>query len=103
MLTLITDRLTDLEALCVRHHVTSLSLFGSGTRSDFDPASSDLDFLVEFADLPPGELSRNYFAFAVALEDLFQRKVDLVFEGSITNPYRRASILADKQPLYNAA
>lgn len=103
MIKLISDRLEELKALCAMHHVTSLSLFGSAARDDFDPSRSDLDFLVEFADLPPGELSRNFFNFAEALEKLFGRKVDLVSEQAIRNPYRRASILADKQPLYDAA
>ncbi len=103
MIDLIAEKLSDLKALCERHHVVSLSLFGSAARGDFDPAKSDLDFLVEFADLPPGELSRNFFDFSHALEELFGRKVDLVFEHAVRNPYRKAAILHDKQPLYDAA
>jgi predicted nucleotidyltransferase len=35
--------------LCRRHRVRRLDLFGSGARAtDFDPARSDVDFLVEF-------------------------------------------------------
>ncbi|MGE0666350.1 MAG: nucleotidyltransferase family protein [Sphingomonadales bacterium] len=95
--------MAELKALCIQHHVVRLSLFGSAARDDFDPATSDLDFLVEFAEMRPGELSRAYFDLADALQRLFGRKVDLVTEGTLRNPYRRASILADKQPLYDAA
>jgi len=38
----------ELRELCRRFHVRRLDLFGSATGDDFDPARSDLDFLVEF-------------------------------------------------------
>ncbi len=38
----------ELAAICLRHNVRRLDLFGSAVGSDFDPATSDLDFLVEF-------------------------------------------------------
>jgi predicted nucleotidyltransferase len=103
MIPLVSERLGELRALCAKHRVISLALFGSAARDDFNSQTSDLDFLVEFADLPPGELSRNHLAFAEALERLFGREVDLVSEKNIRNPYRRAAILADKHPLYDAA
>jgi uncharacterized protein len=37
-----------LGALCRRHHIRKLSLFGSVVRDDFRP-DSDVDVLVEFA------------------------------------------------------
>ncbi|WP_428985560.1 nucleotidyltransferase family protein [Sphaerotilus microaerophilus] len=49
----ITDGRDDIAAFCRRHHARRLELFGSATRSDFDPACSDLDFLVSFDELPP--------------------------------------------------
>lgn len=36
--------------LCRRYGVARLSLFGSALTAEFDPATSDVDFLVEFAD-----------------------------------------------------
>ena len=38
----------ELEELCRRFHVRRLDLFGSAASDGFDPARSDLDFLVEF-------------------------------------------------------
>ena len=36
--------------ICRQHHVRRLEVFGSAARGiDFDPASSDADFLVEFS------------------------------------------------------
>lgn len=44
-----------LAKLCRQHGVRRLALFGSALGEDFDPERSDLDFLVEFQPLPPGE------------------------------------------------
>ena len=42
-------------ALCARYGVARLELTGSAARDDFDPATSDVDFLVEF--LPNAKVS----------------------------------------------
>src|SRR5439155_16574437 len=39
----------ELTELCQRHGVRRLELFGSATSERFNPVTSDLDFLVEFA------------------------------------------------------
>lgn len=39
----------EIAALCRRHHISKLSLFGSVLREDFRP-ESDVDVLVEFED-----------------------------------------------------
>ncbi len=49
----IETRMHELEALCERHQVERLALFGSALREDFDPESSDLDFSVEFSPMSP--------------------------------------------------
>jgi hypothetical protein len=51
-----------LAQLCREHHVRRLEVFGSAARADFDPASSDLDFLVEFEPMAPGSLSPRPFS-----------------------------------------
>jgi predicted nucleotidyltransferase len=55
----IAEKRDALMALCRRYDVARLELFGSAARgADFDPASSDADFLVEFkpgSQLPPLE------------------------------------------------
>lgn len=86
--------------LCRRHHVRRLDLFGSAATGDFDPARSDLDFLVEFDDLPPVAFVDAFFGLREGLETLFSRPVDLVTPESVVNPYFRASIAAGRQPLY---
>jgi len=93
----------ELAELCRRHHVLSLSLFGSATRDDFDPARSDLDFLVDFDVLTPGEHADAYFGLIEDLVSLFGRPVDLVESSALRNPYRRQEIEATKVLVHAAA
>ncbi len=48
MIAEISSHREELEEVCRRFHVRRLDLFGSAASDDFDPAGSDLDFLVEF-------------------------------------------------------
>jgi predicted nucleotidyltransferase len=92
----------ELRELCRRYHVRRLDVFGSATRGDFDPARSDLDFLVEFQPLQPGPYVDAFFGLKEGLEQLFGRSVDLVSAGSIRNPYFRQSVERTKALLYAA-
>ena len=76
-----------LEEICRRFHVIRLEVFGSATGPEFDEQSSDLDFLVEFDDVPPGGRFDAYFGLQRALCDLFGRPVDLVEPDGMRNPY----------------
>jgi predicted nucleotidyltransferase len=91
-----------LRALCDRFGVGRLDLFGSAATGRFDPAHSDLDFLVEFEDTAPRGLRGAYFGLLEALESLFQRRIDLLTERGLQNPYRRRRIEAEKRTLYSA-
>jgi uncharacterized protein len=93
------DSLTD---LCRRFHVRRMELFGSAAGEGFDPAHSDLDFLVSFEELEPGEYAEAYFGLLEALQDLFQRPVDLVVAGTVKNPYFLAEIEHTRTLLYAA-
>ena len=54
MIPLIEDNREAIVALCTTYGVRKLALFGSAARGDFDPAKSDVDVLLEFADYGPG-------------------------------------------------
>lgn len=86
--------------LCPKHKVKRLDLFGSATGEGFDPATSDLDFLVEFEDLDPGAYADAFFGLLDGLKELFGRPVDLVAESSISNPYFRKSVESTRVSLY---
>jgi len=86
--------------LCRRYGVKRLYLFGSGA-TDRLQTSSDLDFLVEMADRQPSAAyARRYLDFAEALEHLFARRIDLVTEQAVRNPYLRREIQATRELVY---
>ncbi len=89
--------------LCQQHRVRRLQLFGSAARDDFDPAHSDLDFLVEFEPMPHREHSDAFFGLYGDLARLFARRVDLLEAQAIANPYLRAAIEKSKKDLYAVA
>jgi hypothetical protein len=64
-----------------------MEVFGSAVTDRFDAESSDLDFLVSFDNLEPGEYVDAYFGLMEELQELFQRPVDLVMETAIRKPY----------------
>ena len=91
-----------ISAICQRSRINRLDVFGSAARGDdFKPASSDADFLVEFApDVRTG--LTEYFGAKAALEQLLGRGVDLVEAGAVRNPFVLASISRNLEPLYAA-
>lgn len=100
MRTVIDKHRDEVAALCWRIGVLQLDLLGSAVRDDFDPQSSDLDFLVEFDPLPPADYADAYFALKGGLEALFGRAVDLVTPSSFANPYFRDRIAAERRTFY---
>jgi predicted nucleotidyltransferase len=87
MLDLLQQHRDAISELCRRFKVQSLQAFGSAARGDFNPATSDLDFLVEFQDIQWDDASAPYFGLLHGLEDLLGRKVDLVERNAVENPY----------------
>jgi uncharacterized protein len=72
-----------------RFGVKELGLFGSFRRNT-QSEQSDVDFLVEFR---PGKKNfRNFMGLAFFLEDLLQRRVELVTLESLS-PYIKSAIL----------
>lgn len=103
MIPLIEQHRDELQTLCQRHHVARLELFGSALDADqFDSHRSDLDFLVEFCTLPPGEYADSYFSLLEDLRELFQRPVDLVVSRAIRNPYFLQEVNRTRTVLYAA-
>ncbi len=102
MSTVIDAQRTELAVLCRTHRVRRLELFGSAADGTFDPARSDLDFLVEYLPPRPGEYFEMYFGLVEALEALFERKVDLVDVECLKNPYFIAGVNKSRTPIYDA-
>jgi uncharacterized protein len=101
MIAFIDQKRAALVELCRRFNVQRLDLFGSAATGGFDPKSSDLDFLVTLQAPSAGDYADNYLGLANALEQLFRRRVDLVTERSIRNPYFRQVVNATRQAIYD--
>ncbi len=89
---------TEIQKLCQSLAVKQMDLVGSAARKDFQPESSDIDVLIEFQ----GEeaLFNRYFELKQGLEKIFGRKVDVIQNGAIRNPYLRQSIQENRIAIY---
>jgi predicted nucleotidyltransferase len=86
-----------------RLHVRRLDVFGSASRGhDFDPLSSDVDFLVDFELNRQDDAFDAYFSLKEGLETLLNRPVDLVVEPALHNPFVRAEIERNRESVYGA-
>ncbi len=86
-------------ALCDKYKVESLFVFGSVLNSTFRK-SSDIDFMVNFKNISLYDYADNYFELKSALESLLKRKIDLLEDKAIKNPYLRESIDSSKKLIY---
>jgi len=93
---LLAEQLEPLRELCRRYGVERLEVFGSAAKGTFDPASSDLDFIARFRDRRDPDYGDRFCDFADAAEKLFNRRVDLLTEKMIRNPYFKADLEASR-------
>lgn len=101
MIPVVERNATALAELCRQFRVDRLYLFGSATGDRFNQEKSDLDFLVSLQDrAPTGDYAERFLGLADALERLFRRRVDLVTEQSIRNPYFRREIESTRHLVY---
>ena len=102
MLDLIEQHRRQITALCHRHEVKRLELFGSAARGDFDPAQSDLDFFVEFISYDSPRIADKWFGLQEDLEKLLGCRVDLTSARTAKNPYFLEMANRHKVTLYAA-
>jgi len=101
MIALIADNLEAIRDVCRRYGIRKLDLFGLAATGAFNPATSDIDFVVDLGAYEPG-VSRRFNRFATALEDLFGHKVDLIADEEIENPFFRESVRQQRVNVYGA-
>ena len=95
----INDYKNDLTLLCVQNKVKSLYVFGSVLTSQFDN-DRDIDLIVDIDSANPLEYADYYFNLKFALQDLFNRPIDLLENKAIKNNYLRQEIDKSKQLIY---
>ena len=86
-------------ALCKKHKVGKLFVFGSILTNRFNE-KSDIDMVVDFDKVNLEDYADNYFNFKYSLEDLFGREVDLLEDKAIRNPILRRNIDNSKLLVY---
>ena len=86
--------------ICRKLSVERLDIVGSAARNDFDPKASDIDVLIQFEGRE--NLFHRYFDLKFELEELFGRKVDVIQESAIENPYIYESLKNDRIEIYAA-
>ena len=97
----IQNKIERLHLLYEKYKVKRAFLFGSAVNGDFNPERSDIDMLVDMDDLPPVERGEYLMKLWSELEDLFARKIDLLTQNSIRNPYLKSSIENSKYLIYD--
>ncbi len=96
---LIEQNKSEIFALCAKHEVDKLYLFGSILTGKFND-NSDVDILIQFGNIDLLQYFDNYMDFKEQLEALLHRKVDIVENQAVRNPIFRNVIDREKQLLY---
>ena len=92
---------SEIARLCRHYGVRRLEVFGSAARGeDFDPATSDVDFIVEFGPESGRSPLEEFFGLRASLAEVLGRPVDLVEPRAVRNPYIRSSIDARREVVY---
>lgn len=91
--------INDINKLCYNHSVKTLYVFGSVLTNNFN-SKSDIDFLVDFLPVNSKDYADNYYDLKFSLERILNRKIDLLEETALKNPYFLQSIQNNKQIIY---
>lgn len=86
-------------ALCKKYKVAKLWVFGSILTPHFND-ESDVDFSVIFHYEQIPDLFLTFFDFIDELQTLLGRKVDLIDETAVKNPYFRTELDRTKFLIY---
>ncbi len=91
---LIESHRAEIRALAERHGLRNVRVFGSMAKGASTDAS-DIDLLVS---LPPGRTGLALGGLLMDVQDLLQRRVEVVTEGGL-HPALRERVLKEAQPL----
>lgn len=97
LMALIKEKYAEFVGLCRSQKVDKMYAFGSSITEKFDPASSDIDIVVKIDIDEPADRGEALLSLWDKLEILFKRKVDLLTDESIRNPYLKSNINRTKK------
>jgi predicted nucleotidyltransferase len=98
---IIRERYDEFVNLCRQHQVKKLFAFGSSVTDHFDPEKSDIDVIAELDIEDPVEHGEILLTLWNNLELFFGRRVDLLTDELIQNPYLKKSLDATKKLIYD--
>ena len=102
MVDLVQNKLDKIVNACKKHHVVAIALFGSAVNDSMNE-DSDIDLLVDFSDdIDVLNYADNYFSLLHQLQEILDRKVDLVSSKSLKNPILKEEVYQSKVDLYVA-
>ncbi len=84
---------------CKTYKVKELYAVGSVLTERFNE-NSDIDLLISFNNISIDEYTDNYFILHDLFENRFNRKIYLITENSLNNPFLIKSIDENKQLIY---
>ena len=101
MITLIEDNRDAIVELCERFGVRRLALFGSAAKGTYDPATSDIDLLVDLGDYDD-RVGKRFMGFAVAIEGVLGPNVHITTIRSVQSEWFRRELAETAQTIYEA-
>jgi len=101
MIPAIKHKLPQIRALCQKHKIKKLWIFGSALNPKEFGADSDLDFLYEFIPIESGrEYLDHYYGMIQDLSVLLGRNIDFIENKPFRNPYFRQEVESNKLLIY---
>lgn len=91
----------EIQKLCEINNVKVLYAFGSVLTEKFE-AESDIDLIVDIQSDDPLVYAEHYFNLKFELENILQRKIDLLESKAIKNPFLLENIEKSKTLIYAA-
>lgn len=99
---IIEDNRDAIAALCRKHRVRALWVFGSAIGDAWKPETSDIDFLVDLGDYD-AEVADRFLDLADDLEDVVGRSIDIItVRGLAKKPRMEQRINAHRVEIYDA-
>lgn len=104
MISVVDNNLSAICELCRQYGIARLELFGSAATDAFDPARSDVDFLVEYPpDYDYGPWIARHLDLEADLAALLDRNVDLVMTSALHNKYFDREAAKTRTVVYDAS
>ena len=88
-----------IKKVCSKHKVDQMFVFGSVLTKEFNE-NSDVDFLVKFGKIDLYDYFENLLNLKENLENILQRKIDILEIQAVKNPYLKKSIDNSKLLIY---